>query len=174
MSEGKKYPLDVMKKLADKVVNAFAPHCFRIEVAGSIRREKKEVSDIEIVAIPKPYQTGLFEDGLAKVVNRCEKVKGEMEYGKCKYTQRILPAGIKLDLFFAEENNFGNILLIRTGDFEFSKKFVGILLPRTGYKQQDGYLKHNDKIIPCPEEADLFQRAGIAYIEPENRNGNAI
>lgn len=162
------------KNIANGVVEQLRPHSIRIEIAGSIRREKPEVKDIEICCIPMPYSTGLFEDGLAAVVNQWPKVKGELTYGIARYTQRLLPQGIKLDLFFADPGNWGNIFLIRTGDWEFSKKFMGVLLPRNGYKQADGVLKHNDKVIPCPEEADLFLRAGIKYIEPRNRNINAI
>lgn len=102
-------------EIANRVKNELAPHCYRIEIAGSIRREKPEVKDIEVVCIPHIYDTGLFESGIATVVNQWEKVKGELEWGKCKYTQRILPEGIKLDLFFATPNNWGLIFAIRTG-----------------------------------------------------------
>lgn len=174
MTEEKKFTFSEAWTTAQEVLELLRPHCTRIEIAGSIRRQKPLIKDIEIVAIPKPYQTGLFEDGIATAVNQWEKVKGELSYGVCKYTQRVLPQGIKLDLFFAERDNWGNIFLIRTGDWEFSKRFMGVLLPRNGYKQEGGYLKHKDKTIACPEEADLFLRAGISYIEPKNRNVNAI
>lgn len=45
------------KKIADDVLEQIRPHCFRAEIAGSIRRLKPEVKDIEIVAIPKPFET---------------------------------------------------------------------------------------------------------------------
>lgn len=107
--------LATAKKIADTVVELLKPHCIRIEIAGSIRREKEICGDVEIVAIPKPYDTGLFASGIASVVNQWEKVKGELEYGKTKYTQRILPESIVeakgktvyLDLFFAQEGNWG-------------------------------------------------------------------
>lgn len=167
-------PLIEARAEAEKILEQLRPHCYRIEIAGSIKRERPIIGDIELVAIPKPYDTGLFTSGIASVVNEWQKVKGELEYGKCKYTQRILPSGIKLDLFFAERENWGNILLIRTGDWEFSKRFVGVLLPQRGYKQEEGFLKYNGKVIPCYEELDLFQRVGLKYIEPKNRNANAI
>jgi len=159
------------KEIADSVLQKLKPHCDRIEIAGSVRRQKAKPNDIEIVAIPKPYNVDLFESGIATIVNQWEKVKGELP---CKYTQRILPEGIKLDLFFATPENWGNILLIRTGDWEFSKKFMGILLPRKGYKQEGGFLKHKGKIICCQEERDLFLLAGIEYIDPKERNINAL
>ena len=41
-------------KIAEEVKALLAPHCLRIEIAGSIRRKKPEVKDIEIVAYPSP------------------------------------------------------------------------------------------------------------------------
>lgn len=157
-------------KIALQVKEELAPHCYRIEIAGSIRREKPEVKDIEIVAIPKPYQVGLFEDGIASVVNRWQKVKGELEYGKCKYTQRILPEGIKLDLFFAEPENWGLILAIRTGSAEYSHKVLASGWKKQGYTSVDGYLWHGHDRYNCREEIDLFRRIGVEYVEPKYRN----
>ena len=65
-------------KIAQQLVHVLKPHCARIEIAGSIRRMKAQVGDIEIVCIPKPYETGLFESGFAKVVNQWPKIKGEL------------------------------------------------------------------------------------------------
>lgn len=73
-------------QIATRIKAELQPHCERIEIAGSIRRNKPEVKDIEIVAIPKPYEIGLFESGIASVVNNWQKVKGELP---CKYTQRM-------------------------------------------------------------------------------------
>src|ERR1035441_9067139 len=94
MSEGTKIPLEQAKQIAKELIIDFAGGiCKKATVAGSIRRGKEMIGDIEIVAIANPYETGIFESGLAKVVNQWQKVKGEMEYGKTKYTQRILSSG---------------------------------------------------------------------------------
>src|SRR5690606_16100698 len=53
-------PLDVARRAAERLVTALAPACARIEIAslfpsviaGSIRRGKLQVGDIELVAIP--------------------------------------------------------------------------------------------------------------------------
>lgn len=165
-----RYSLKDALTIANSVLEAIAPHCVRCEIAGSIRREKPEVKDIEIVCIPKPYETGLFENGIAAVVNQWQKVKGELEYGKCKYTQRILPEGIKLDLFFAEESNWGLILAIRTGSAEYSHKILATEWVKRGYKSEGGHLVYNGKVYEVREEADLFARLGIPYVEPKYRN----
>lgn len=44
--------------IADGLTADLAPGCERIQVAGSIRRRKAEVGDIELVAIPKLVSTG--------------------------------------------------------------------------------------------------------------------
>ena len=153
--------------IAEKVKSLLAPHCERIEIAGSIRRKKPNVKDIEIVAIPKPFETGLFESGIATVVNKWDKVKGELP---CKYTQRILPYGIKLDLFFAERGNWGLIYAIRTGSAEYSHKVLATQWVKRGYKSEGGYLLYNGRKILVLEEEDLFKRIGVPFVEPEFRN----
>jgi len=162
--------LSQAQQIAERIKSYLSPHCYRIEIAGSIRRKKPEVKDIEIVAISKPYQIGLFEDGLASIVNKWEKVKGELQFGKCKYTQRVLPDGIKLDLFFAEPENWGLILAIRTGSADYSHKVLATGWVKKGYKCVDGYLWHGRDKYNCREEIDLFNRIGVTYIEPEFRN----
>lgn len=153
--------------IAEKVKAQLAPHCDRIEIAGSIRRKKPEVKDIEIVAIPKPYDVGLFESGIATVVKQWEKVKGELP---CKYTQRILPEGIKLDLFFAERENWGNIFAMRTGSKEYSHRVLATEWVSQGYKSEGGYLFANGKKLAILEEEDLFELLGLPYVEPELRS----
>lgn len=170
MSQGMKYSYKEALKIALEVKELLEPHCIRIEIAGSIRRKKLEIGDIEIVAIPKPYSTGMFESGIAAVVNRWEKVKGELEYGKTKYTQRVLPEGIKLDLFFAEEGNWGSILAIRTGSADYSHYVLANGWVREGFKSEGGYLLKEDEKFEVREEKDLFQMIGINYVEPEKRN----
>jgi len=169
-TDEKKYPYAEAFKIASDILERLRPHCVRIEIAGSIRRKKPTVKDIEIVAIPKPYSVGLFESGLATVVDRWEVVKGPLEYRKTKYTQRILPEGIKLDLFFAEEGNWGNIFAIRTGSADYSRHVLGVRWVQRGFKGEDGYLVRDGERHEIREEKDLFKLIGLPYTEPEDRN----
>jgi DNA polymerase/3'-5' exonuclease PolX len=154
------------KQIAERIKSELSPHCERIEIAGSIRRQKPEVKDIEIVCIPKPYDTGLFESGIATVINQWQKVKGELP---CKYTQRILPDGIKVDIFFAEPGNWGLIYAIRTGSAEYSHNVLATGWVKKGYNSKDGYLHKNGKDIAVPEEETLFKIIGIELMNPEDR-----
>ncbi|OGI15737.1 MAG: hypothetical protein A2878_02940 [Candidatus Moranbacteria bacterium RIFCSPHIGHO2_01_FULL_54_31] len=166
----KKYPYAEAYAIASDVLEQLRPHCIRIEIAGSIRRKKPMVKDIEIVAIPKPYSTGATESGIATIVNQWGKVKGTMEYGKVKYTQRTLPGGIKLDLFFAEQENWGSIFAIRTGSADYSHKILARGWVQKGFKSEGGYLFRNGEKHEIREEKDLFKLIGVPYVEPENRN----
>lgn len=155
--------------IAQRVLEELRPHCLRCEIAGSIRRAKPEVKDIEIVAIPKPYNTGLFADGIATVVEQWRKVKGELP---CKYTQRILPEGIKLDLFFAEPGNWGLILAIRTGSADYSHNILADRWVKRGYHSIDGYIHKNGVKIETPEEADVFALCDLPWTLPIYRTVN--
>jgi DNA polymerase/3'-5' exonuclease PolX len=99
--------------IAEQARAALAPSCHRIEIAGSIRRRRPQVKDIELVAIPKQVATGLFGDewvtdpDFCAVVNQWPAIKGQPTG---KYTQRWLPEGITLDLFMADAENWGSSL----------------------------------------------------------------
>jgi len=164
-----KIPYKAAKEAVDEVIEQLRPHCIRIEIAGSISRECEFCGDIEIVAIPKPYDTGLFNSGIAAVVNKWSKVIGELEYGKTRYTKRILPNGMQLDLFFATENNWGLIKAIRTGPAEYSHTVLAAGWAARGYKSINGMLTYNGKEYNIKEEIDLFNRIGIPWTEPKNR-----
>lgn len=167
------FPLDEAKRKAEEILELIRPHCYRAEIAGSIRRKKNKVKDIEIVCIPKPFQTGLFENGIASIINQYKKIKGELIYGQCKYTQRIIPMQnereIKLDLFMTSDpEKWGLLLAIRTGSADFSKKLASRWV-ELGYHSRDGILIYAGKPHPCYEEIDVFKRLGIPWTEPENR-----
>lgn len=168
----KKYPYAEAHAMALDVLEQLRPHCVRAEIAGSIRRKKDLVGDIEIVAIPKPYSMGgLFNDnGIATVVNQWEKVRGDMEYGKTRYTRRILPGGIELDLFFAQDDNWGMTFALRTGSADYSFKVLATTWVSMGYKSVEGYLMRDGKQYPIREEIDLFELLNLRYVEPEKRN----
>lgn len=153
--------------IAETIQAGLAPHCHRIAIAGSVRRRKAQVGDIEIVAIPKPYDVGLFASGIAPIVNRWPKIKGELP---CKYTQRLLPQGIKLDLFIATAANWGLILAIRTGSAEYSHLVLARGWSARGWKSIDGMLHNSAGVaVPTPNEEDVFNAARVPWVPPERR-----
>lgn len=166
---------------ANEVVTALKPYCIKIEPAGSIRRKKEDVGDIEIVCLPERQglilngQIQLFEavpiqqqplPEFVKIVNQWPSVKGDP---RGKYTQRILPCGIKLDLFIANPDNWGLILAMRTGSSHFSMVNLACTWSAMGYEAANGVLYKDGKKFVFPEEQDLFELLHISWIEPELR-----
>lgn len=169
--------LETAQLVADRLVEILSPHCERIQIAGSIRRRRPDVNDIEIVAIPKPYGTGLLATGIATVVNQWPKVKGELP---CKYTRRaiemVLPGQIQpelicLDLFLASKANWGSILAIRTGSARYVKEVLAAGWSHRGYRSEGGILieRYTGCTYEIHEEWVLFAMAGVKWIPPEER-----
>jgi len=48
-----KHPLSKMQPIAIGIWNDLKPHCSKIKIAGSIRRQVSECKDIEVVLLPK-------------------------------------------------------------------------------------------------------------------------
>lgn len=164
-----------------------APHCERIEIAGSLRRLKPEVGDIEIVCESK---TEIFQDNLfggnEQFLSLLHFLKFKFEgdtgarkiKGKEKYFQFALPQEINFDLFVVTPPaQWGVIYTIRTGPAEFShwcvtNSPIGIL--PAGYKVKRGGVyrwdaSDDEPPISMPEEIDFLNFLGLGWIEPSER-----
>lgn len=161
--------------LANSLIEYLAPHCLRIEAAGSIRRMKPEIGDIELVAIPR-IELDMFGSPLA---DHSLDLFNWLYIGRCiksghKYKQIELKEGINLDLFIVTPPaQWGVIFTIRTGPAEFSHRLVtqksqGGLLP-SNLRVEGGAIWNGKEIIKTPEEADLFRLAEMRFVEPWNR-----
>ena len=165
-------PLAEAKNIATGVIEKLSPHCERIEIAGSIRRCKETVGDIEIVCIPKTEMGGLFGDeqevsrGFLRAVIEWPATKGSAEG---RYTRRVLPGGVTLDLFIANPDNWGLIFAIRTGSATYSHMVLAAGWVRRGFHSKDGMLHRRGEPVPTPEEENLFRKAGVRWIEPQFR-----
>lgn len=154
--------LNKAEEIANKYVELLKPFCKRIEIAGSVRRRKPEVKDIEIVCIRNTKYLRNFVDTVASL----RKIKGS-PIGK--YTHRSLPEGILLDLFMCFEDNWGLIFAIRTGSADFSHLVLGNAWVKAGYNSADGFLKKDCRLVPVKEEEDLFKLCKLKFIPPEQR-----
>lgn len=181
----RKLPLADAVKVACRIIDMIAPACDRIEVAGSVRRRKPEVGDIEIVAIaardhdlfgePRGSRLDPVLDRLAR-----EGVLSPIRGGE-RYKQFVVPdAGCKLDLFLCDPATWGVIFTLRTGSAGFSHQLVTQRDRRTSSgrpgllpvdcRVQDGRVWRGEQALETPEEADVFRVAGLDWIEPEERS----
>ena len=174
-----KIPLSKAKKWADRIVEILAPHCDRIEIAGSIRRQKPTIGDIEIVCIPKRdldmfgVPAGVCTDFI-ETVEKWDKVRGDADG---RYTQRILPNtnGFTVDIFMADADNWGWIFALRTGSATYVQKTFLRGLRAVDCFAVDGYVYDftdtlHPKKVSLREESDLFKLIGLDFVQPQERN----
>jgi DNA polymerase/3'-5' exonuclease PolX len=185
------------KHIADRIVELFIPHCHVVHIAGSIRREKKEVKDIEIVCLPKKefVATDLFLGGSNKVVAgfaealktiQQEVIKGNQEG---RYMQMIIKGGATLDLFMPQKEDYYRQLAIRTGSAEYSAFVIANGWKRKGWCGTHDGLRLQDECVqgksgnwmiadPFSDptlppvwqaEQEFFEWLGVEYVHPSKR-----
>lgn len=191
--------LNEARRHAEYVGRLLAPALLRWEVAGSIRRGKADVKDIEIVAIARPRDDerdgpvvfGKPESALPPIDRLIARLIREDALGKDPdlkrdgpkakrfllvrdHNSRHLDERAAVDLFLVEAASFGAQLAIRTGDADFSKALVtprakGGLLP-PGLEQEGGALWRGEEQLDCPDEAAYFAHLGLAVPDPAKRD----
>ena len=188
--------LEKAKSIAETLVAEMLPYSEKILIAGSIRRGKADVKDIEILVQPeyverKVYTGNLFEPVKVEPVNRLhiwaesqksvrwiktgtKAIIDRRPKADGKYWRGIIEADgeqIKLDLFLAEKDNFGVIEVIRTGPAAFSMAMVAFIKHQTPFRVADGHLtvEATGEIIPCETEFEFFRNAGLKFVSIENR-----
>lgn len=119
--------LKFAQNIAEGIVESLKPHCLQVHIAGSIRRKRPEVKDIEIVVMPKRnIQRDMFgfissntvDPGFAAAVKKIGTLgKGGAHM---KYARIYVQKGVALDLFIPNDDDFWRIFAIRTGDHLFS------------------------------------------------------
>ena len=161
-------PLAQALNIASGIVTELGPYCEQIEIAGSIRRQRPTIGDIEIVCLPANYDASpLFRSGIALVVEQWEKIRGELP---CRYTQRLHPSGMKVDLFMPDPRGFGLQLAIRTGSAAWSHQVLARAWVRAGYRSDGGLLRDfAGRVVPTTTERQLFELIGLPWVEPMNR-----
>ncbi len=179
--------LHVAQHVAGKYIDLLKPFCDKIKVAGSIRRKRPRVGDIEIVCIPKTegIPDGMFNEqtvralGFAKVLSdaKVDLLKGNPKEGK--YVQMMTTENIQIDLFMLNKINFGRLYMVRTGSADFST-WMAERWVKWGYKGIEGQLwlvdefKNPLKRISTPTEKSIFDLLGLKVIPPHKRNQRGL
>jgi len=152
--------LEEAQKLAQEIVEQILPHCERVEVAGSIRRRKSEVRDIDLVLIPKPFLWNRIIATLQRTMNAKILKRGES-------IAQLTIKGVNVDLYVASPETWGALLLIRTGSAQHNIK-LSMLAQKKGMKLSHKGLVKDGKVIASTEK-EIFEALGLSYVEPEER-----
>ncbi|MCA1570019.1 MAG: DNA polymerase/3'-5' exonuclease PolX [Chloroflexi bacterium] len=138
----------------------------RIEVAGSLRRRRPTVGDLDLLAAVDDA-TGLIGklDALAEV----EKV---LSAGTDK-SSIVLRDGPRVDLMVCPPAAWGTHLVHFTGSKDHNIALRGMALDRGWSLSEKGFkVIETGELLLDAEEADVYQRLGLPWIAPEIRGGD--
>lgn len=186
MSGKTKFPHATALAVAEELQAMMAPACKRIAIAGSLRRLKPEVGDIELLFVPilSDRPDGLFDrrivdvaseviDGLLAdgVIAKRPNVNGHFTWGERNKLAVHVASGIPVDFFGTNEDNWFVSLVIRTGSKETNlalttganKQGASLMAYGCGVKWSDG------TITRATSEEHVFELCGVDYKEPKER-----
>ena len=183
-----RYGLASAKEVTDQLVRLLAPHCERIAVAGSIRRKRPDVKDIELLCASKVTSTAdlfgravtswyslnkkldaLVADG--SVLKKRANKSGRYSYGEHNKLLVHVPSGIPVDVFSSSTNNWGMSLVVRTGSKDFNVRMMARFreLGMRGHAY-GGVTDQEGNEIECPDEETVFRLLGWSWMPPERRS----
>ena len=163
--------LSQAEKIAEEIQNKLSPFCEpgRCVVAGSIRRCRPVVHDIDMVCIPS--NQGQF----AYTLQSLGKIK--MSGKKIIRVGMGFTRGIDLDVYVATPETWATLLLIRTGSTAHNVRLcirarnAGMRLHADGA----GLFKivnegGTESRIAGDTEESIFQALGLKYVDPKFRD----
>lgn len=193
MSTGTRVSLEEATRVARDLRGRLQPGCQRIEIAGSIRRGRADVGDIELVAEPillveenilgEPIGASSSLDGWIRMcrdhgilADHPDDPKDGERYKKLLHP----PSGLQVDLFIVRPPaSFGVVWLIRTGPARYSQWLV-THARRTGHHVASGSLHMGSigfgdactagcQVVPTPDEFSVYEALGLPFQQPEDR-----
>jgi DNA polymerase (family 10) len=159
--------LSKVRPIAEELAVALREHpaANRVEVAGSARRWAETCKDIDIIATAEE-PTALAEAMIANPLIAAAGTPGPN--GVRAQTHN----GVSVDLRIVAPAAFGNLLQHFTGskthNVQLREEAVGRGLSVSEYGITD---TESGKTELCVSEAEVYERLGYAYIEPELREG---
>jgi len=152
-------------EMANRLVALLEPCCERIAVAGSIRRKRPQVKDIDLVII-----TGSLS-GLGITLLRYGEI---LTKRRLDSTTRIIKyrfRGVLVEIYMANPQTWPMLLLVRTGSVSHNQMLAmrarsrGLKFKANG----DGILDADGRRISADTEESIFEALGMKYVPPEER-----
>ncbi len=155
------------------------PGIVRAEVAGSLRRWKETIGDVDIVASITSDDAGMT---ITEAFTRFPQVTKILGQGQTKASV-LTEAGVQVDLRIIPDKHFGAAIQYFTGSKEHNVKLRGLAqakqmtLNEWGLYRLDEYDKSEKQPGKPPttepvasvNEADIYQSLGLQYVAPELR-----
>lgn len=159
---GKRIALDDARTLAVGMLEELDDGLLIVEgkVAGSIRRERPEVGDIDLVIVPADGEEAALRNALQRYLHG---LSGN------KVIKGITDEGVQVDVYLASESDFGAQMFTWTGSMQFNRKMRG-RAKGMGYKlNQYGLYGEEGELVAAATEDEIFDALGLDWIDPPNR-----
>jgi Plasmid encoded RepA protein len=146
LSDKPRWPATIAHKVADELIAQLQPRCEQACAAGSLRRGKAEVGDIEILYVPRIGQVHmpgelfprsgsladeLIEHWLAKhVIRKRPNVNGTATWGAQNKLAVHVASSVPVDLFATTSERWFVSLVVRTGSKEMNTMLATSALRR--------------------------------------------
>jgi DNA polymerase (family 10) len=142
------------------------PACEAVAVAGSARRMAETCKDIDLIATasdPKALAQALIEHPLAAQAGSSGDAGARITTFN----------GLSVDLRIVAPDAYGNLLQHFTGSAEHNVELRERAVKQGMSVSENGILEtESGKVERYAAEEEVYERLGLAYIEPELREGN--
>ena len=161
-TQGRKMLLPVADEISGSIVKYLRqfPGTIKIDVAGSCRRRKETVRDLDILAISA-------DDGIMDYFVGYPDVRRVVSKGETRSTI-VLRSGIQVDLRVVPEESYGAALHYFTGSkaHNIAIRTIGV---KKGLKINEYGVFRGNLRIAGATESEVYEKLGLPYIEPELR-----
>ena len=158
--------LEEAGKLAEAIKTAVETHCDKIEIAGSIRRQKPKVHDIDFVVVAKS------DSDWQKISEILRRQKAKPNCSGSQLIKAYLPCHnglFQVDFYRAKPSTFGIHLLIRTGSADHNMWLAGYAISKgMRLKYSEGLIK-DGKPVAGEDEKGVFDALGLPCPSPSER-----
>jgi len=137
------------------------PGVKKISTAGSLRRQKETVRDIDILALSDKAQKAMG------IFTKSASVKDVLAEGETKCSVRT-KNDVQIDCRVIEQKSFGAALLYFTGSKNFNIKLRQLAIKK-GFKINEYGVFKKEKFVAGKTEGEIFKLLDVDYIEPEMR-----
>ncbi len=161
-----KLDLTQAQKIAASIKTTVEPLCELIEVAGSIRRQKTTVHDIDFVVVAKN------DADWQKINEKLKQLKSKPNCSGNSVIKAFVPCQngfFQVDFYRAQPSTFGIHLLVRTGSAEHNMWLAAHAFCKgMRLKYSEGLIK--DSVAVAGEnETSVFEALGLPYPLPSER-----
>ena len=154
------------EKTATQVKTTVEALCELLEVAGSIRRQKSKVHDIDFVVVAKS------DADWQRINEKLKQLKAKPNCSGNSVIKAFVPCEngfFQVDFYRAKPSTFGILLLVRTGSAEHNMWLAGCAISKgMRIKYSEGLLKEGS-VIAGETEQGVFEALGLPYPSPSQR-----